>query len=388
VNYESRGWWTPVDESFDAYRGVDVEVCFPLGPVSGAYPFTLHIQLRDLKAPITDLRIQLANGRGNPTAFERVVNLVPDADGYGEWYLTDVVVDTSVTHQDGWQEFRFTANVRIDEFGLRQYQSTGLQAYVQNGFPELAPYRRNPWWETRGWYELTDYANDRHPFVPPTSPVSGVWTFPWICTATGSGTVTYHAAYVDANTHAIPMVLPHTYAEGTGAFNGIVSIDTTALSNGRHKLITRCDLTVSEGTTSAVTQILFRVDNGIAILDLATAAMTSPPVAGWVAAIALVILLTPRRPRRRSVRTGRAPPGCREKTSPASSVALVAPLGLAFDSVAAARAGSHPPRSAMNRPPWSFIRVAIPLVLALLPSLMAIVLAVTMASRSSERRGR
>ena len=56
--------------------------------------------------------------------------------------------------------------------------------------------------------------------------------------------VNYHVVYVSADTHAIPMVLPRKYSEGNGAFNGTVSINTNDLSNGRHKVITRCDLHV------------------------------------------------------------------------------------------------------------------------------------------------
>lgn len=256
VNWESRGWWTPSGQPFDQYRGIDAEICWPANGFlkPGTTVFLLHIQERRLHAPIKLVRIGLGPD-GNVNAFEQSVNLVPDAAGYGEWYLS---APTKANSKAGWNEYRLTANVPSDEDGNRQYQSTGLQAWTTANSPH---YRNDPWWETRGWYVDTDYVNNRMYAIPPTAPVHGTYSFPWQCTATGTGTVSYHAAYVDANTHAIPMVLPHVYNAGSGAFNGTISIDTTAFPNGVHKVLTRCDLTVSQGTTSALTQFLITVSN-------------------------------------------------------------------------------------------------------------------------------
>lgn len=260
VNFESRGWWTPAGVHIDEYRGIDIEMCFPTGgTLSGNVPFLLHVQLRDNPAVINFLRIAIADSGGNSNGFYQKVHLDPGPDGYGEWYIP-AVVNTRVRGHDGWQEFRFTANVSSDPDHNRHYQSTGLQANLQNGLPEQGTYRRNPWWESRGWYESTGYTNVRLFQVPPTAPVSGNWAVRWSCSPTGSP-ATYHALYVDANTHAIPMVLPRKYSEGTGAFNGTTNIDTTALSNGLHKLLLRCDARIGAGTDSALTQILFRVNN-------------------------------------------------------------------------------------------------------------------------------
>ena len=260
VNFESRGWWTPAGVSLDEYRGIDIEVCFPTGgTLSGNVPFLLHVQLRDNPAVINFLRVAIADSGGNANGFYQKVHLDPGPDGYGEWYIP-AIVNTAVRGHDGWQEFRFTANVGSDPDNKRHYQSTGLQANLQNGFAEVGRYRANTWWEARGWYESTNYTNARLFQIPPTAPVSGNWPVRWACAPSGSP-ATYHVAYVDANTHAIPMILPHKYSEGSGAFNATTTIDTTALSNGLHKLLLRCDAKVSAGTDSGLLQVLFRVAN-------------------------------------------------------------------------------------------------------------------------------
>ncbi len=231
----------------------------PAARLSGKVPFLLHVQLRDNPAVITLLRVAIADSGGNSNGFAQSVRLSPGADGYGEWYIP-ALVDTTVRGHDGWQEFRFTANMSSDPDGKRQYQSTGLQANIQNGHGAQSAYRRNPWWEARGWYAPTGYTNARLFQIPPTAPVSGSWPVRWACSPSGSP-ATYHAAYVDADTHAIPMKLPHVYSEGSGAFNGTTNIDTSALSNGLHKLLLRCDARVSSGTDSGLLQVLFRVAN-------------------------------------------------------------------------------------------------------------------------------
>jgi hypothetical protein len=235
---------------------VDAEICWPtdefLAP--GTTHFLLHIQLRRLHAPIKFIRIGYGPD-GSVNGYFADVNLVPDAAGYGEWYV-DAPLKAN-THA-GYNEYRLTANVPSDEDGQRQYQSTGLQAWTtSNG----SSYRARPWWESRGWYPATAYVNNRMHDIPPTTPVSGTFSFRWECTRTGSGTLNYSVTYANADTHAIPMVLPFKFNERSGAFDGTVSIDTTQLPNGRAKILTRCDSHVSSGTTSALTQFLITLAN-------------------------------------------------------------------------------------------------------------------------------
>lgn len=261
INWESRGWWTPTGEPFDQYRGVDAEICWPQNeflPV-GTTTFKLHIQLRRLPAPIKFVRIGFGPD-GSVNGFYKDVTLTPDTAGFGEWYMD---APLKANTNAGYNEYRLTANVPSDEDGQRQYQSTGLQAWTTSN---STSYRTRPWWESRGWYPATDYVNNREHSLPPTpsTVITGIYSFKWECTRTGTGTLTYHVVYADADTHAIPMVLPHKYQEGNGGFNGTVSIDTSQLSNGRHKILTRCDDTVSTGTTSALTQRIITVSNAVA----------------------------------------------------------------------------------------------------------------------------
>jgi hypothetical protein len=137
------------------------------------------------------------------------------------------------------------------------------------------------------------------------------------------------------------MVLPHVYADGNGAFNGTVTIDTTALSNGRHKLLTRCDAAVGTGTTSALAQLIITVDNGVGILDVA-AAVTSTPLLPWLAVMALIVLLTPKRPTRRAGRDRRLSAGSGSSTAVLPVTMLRDPEPLAPISAPGRQPGPEP----------------------------------------------
>lgn len=256
---ETRGWWTPSGVSIDEYRGIDAEMCAPLYSISGQVPVLLHIQLRHNFATINFLRVGLGPD-GSVNVYFANVSLKGDATGDGEWYIP-ATLDTTKAPHDGWLEYRLTANIAKDEFGSRQYQSTGIQIETLNGKSRVADYRSRPWWEGRGWY--VGYENVLMRQDPPTQPVSGNWSVRWDAKAGSGGTaITYHAAYVDANTHAIPMILPNTYSAGSGAFSGTTVIDTTKLTDGVHKLLLRADSKVAAGTNSGLLQVLFTVANG------------------------------------------------------------------------------------------------------------------------------
>lgn len=260
-NFETRGWWTPAGVSIDQYAGVDAEMCAPLYPISGQVPVLLHIQLRHNLGTINFIRVGLGPD-GSVNVYFANVSLKGDANGDGEWYVP-AVLDTTKAPHDGWLEYRLTANIAVDGFGHRQYQSTGIQIRTLNGKSAVGDYRSRPWWEGRGWYELAGYENVLLRQDRPTAPVSGNWAVRWDAKAgSGGHAITYHVAYVDANTHAIPMVLPHLYSEGSGAFSGTTVIDTTQLSNGVHKLLLRADASVGSGIDSGLLQILFDVENG------------------------------------------------------------------------------------------------------------------------------
>jgi hypothetical protein len=269
-NFETRGWWTPAGVSIDDYAGVDAEMCAPTYAISGRVPVLLHVQLRHNFGTINLVRVGLGPD-GSVNVFAQSVALRGDANGDGEWFVP-AVLDTTLAPHDGWLEYRLTANIADDAFGRRQYQSTGIQIHTINGKSIVADYRKRPYWEGRGWYENVGYENVLMTQDPPSAPVSGLWSVKWQAkVGAGGHPITFHAAYVNANTHAIPMVLPFTYDAGAGAFNGTTVIDTTKLPNGVNKLLLRADATVAAGTNSGLLQILFVVANGPTATPLADA---------------------------------------------------------------------------------------------------------------------
>ncbi|MGH3665157.1 MAG: hypothetical protein ACRDU8_03520, partial [Egibacteraceae bacterium] len=105
-------------------------------------------------------------------------------------------VDTTEA-PDGRQEFRFSANV-VQEGGDRMFQSTGWQAYLENGKRERH-YRKSDVVTARGWYHGAEYANASLKDFP-LKPVRGIWR-PRVQMRPGSDgvEVEHHFAAVDSD---------------------------------------------------------------------------------------------------------------------------------------------------------------------------------------------
>ena len=115
--------------------------------------------------------------------------------------------------------------------------STGLHAYLSNGYPISHVYENPDRIEGRGWYTDAEYAETSVKSLT-SAPVSGLWA-PWLEMTPGSGgiPVTSHRAALDA---AIHVGDPGTeILDGAGPFEGRALIDTTTLSNGWHRLFLR-----------------------------------------------------------------------------------------------------------------------------------------------------
>jgi hypothetical protein len=122
----------------------------------------------------------------------------------------------------------------------------------------------------RGWYEGFGYTNATYgdfycSAAPPT--VSGLWQ-PKASMAPGSGgvRVTSYSAHVDPDFHAGSA--GWVVARGRGSFEGRLSIDTTHLTNGPHKLVLVANARklsrhdgIANGTSSGVQVVPFVVAN-------------------------------------------------------------------------------------------------------------------------------
>jgi hypothetical protein len=172
-----------------------------------------------------------------------------------EWWIP-IDLDTNKV-PSGYQELRFRFNI-IHPDGSRQYASTGWEAWYHGG---TSTYRTPPWSEARGWWVDTSYTNSRLLSPMPYSPVSGTYTFK-VQNTPGSGgkAIGTHAVHVDARFNFDDFSM--TLNEGTGAFNGTVSIDTTKLRNGPHCVAIRSSsVVVNNGVNTGLFQFPIVVNN-------------------------------------------------------------------------------------------------------------------------------
>ena len=150
-----------------------------------------------------------------------------------------LTIDPAKIARSGWQQFRFHGVVAEPD-GKEMRTSTGLHAYVVNNQPR-ADYC-GPTCEAieaRGWYTNVNYHIARI-YDPPTGAVSGIWT-PRVAMKRGAEGTTvkgYYAA-LDTDFHNNNPGTP--VQEGSGEFDGRITIDTTRLANGWHKLMLKTD---------------------------------------------------------------------------------------------------------------------------------------------------
>ena len=167
----------------------------------------------------------------------------------------------------GLQEIRFRTFVNEPD-GKQQNTSINFQLFVTGTGKSLSNVTRMPYLRGKGWYTSALYCAADFLSVPvPMNPVSGTWT-PQVQEATHSSDaslpVTSHITRLDPDFHAVPPVQGTTLADGPGPLPPTtLSIDTTQLANGVHRLHLRsnCRDSVQDSTNSGVLSVPFVVAN-------------------------------------------------------------------------------------------------------------------------------
>jgi hypothetical protein len=253
---ETQDWWVATPgQGGDDFGHVHVGTCFPFAQtIAGVVQFDMRVMMHNNPGTLArvDVAIHTASGEGVivPVSFNKTCSGTCT-------YWAKVAVDTRGS-PDGWQEFRFKA--RVDEpDGNRMVTSSGWPAYVNNGSPRHDVTSAGGI-VARGWYEGVGYQN-AWMSTPPMAPVSGSWTFDVKLQPGAGGTpTTSHLVAVDPNFHAGNPGI--TIKEGKGECRCSITIDTTRLSNGVHRLFLRADSALPQGTThSGVLTIQFVVQN-------------------------------------------------------------------------------------------------------------------------------
>lgn len=257
---EAQSWWlqTPGQSGTD-YGHVHLGTCFPVGEtLRGTVRFDVRVILHHNSGEFYRLRI----GTQSTLLYE---DTSPDirftcATGTCERWFT-VYLDTRKHKYDGRTEFRMSAFVKTPD-AQTMFNSTGWLVNLNNGY-KRSDYRRD--WnfhEGRGWYsDAVGYTNARLLSSFPWAPVRGQWTVKIDLRPGSDGIpVTYHIATVDPHFHTGHEGI--VVKQGEGPFVGYVTIDTTKLANGPHKLVLRADADhVTGSTNSGVMVIPFTVGN-------------------------------------------------------------------------------------------------------------------------------
>jgi hypothetical protein len=262
---ETQDWWTvpgaPVE---GGSQHIHLSTCFPLDQtLSGTVPFDLHVQLHLNPGRLSQVDLQVFGTGVDVTQVAANPNFTCPTAQCDLWYHIDY--DTTRVPVDGYLEFRFHAKV-IAPDGSIGHTATGWQATIANGGGRMVKnYRTPPWIEARGWYTGVEYENARLTSTLPNGSVSGVWTFGCKLDRGSGGTPATHVLVtLDPKFHADPVDRGRPVFEQNGPFTGTLSIDTTTLTNGVHKLFMRTDSSIATGVGSGVQVVLFRVDNGVA----------------------------------------------------------------------------------------------------------------------------
>ena len=281
---ESQDWWSqgrmrPGGDS----THIPVGLCFPQGAAwnpdaEGKVRLDFRIMLHNM----FDYRVSRFRGGiaccdaipGGGAQFDdstaETKSLISSAMPNGYVYLTKIL-DLHGAGSDGRKESRFTVQVRNARNDRRSFQSSGWQSYVDN--PDVSvidDYRSGDFVSARGWYEGFGYTNAGYHDLycainPPT--VAGVWR-PKVRMGAGAGgiRVTSYRAHVDPDFHA--GLAGWIVKQGRGSFEGRLSIDTTGLANGVHKLVLIANARklssrdrMANGTSSGVQVIPFVVAN-------------------------------------------------------------------------------------------------------------------------------
>jgi len=242
VFLDSQAWWmqTPGQSGKD-FGHVHTSLCFPLGKtVSGIVPFDIRLTMHENPGVLKKLAIQVWNGGTGASASKTLGYRCADTCVY--WVHLDV--DMGKHPYSGWQEVRIRPTV-VEPDGNQLVGSTSYQVYVQNGHP-VKSYRPADFLQGKGWYSQTGYAQARITSPLPTGPVAGKWTIQIGCDAS-SKPVTGCGVYIDPDFHANSD--GRVQLSVKGGWKGSVTIDTTQLANGMHKLVVRSAVGDPRGST-------------------------------------------------------------------------------------------------------------------------------------------
>lgn len=281
IPLESQTWWwrrLPSQTGTD-FGHLHVFTCFPSRQqVSGVVEFDLRVILHENPSVLERVHIQgwpdtdIDNSgtgceyiTGNLWCADEV-SLVCKTDHCVWWFKAQI--DTNRFQSDGLKELRIRAKAETPD-GRSMSNSTSWFLDVRNGKGQGAEsnYHDGQVIASRGWYDCHGYTvAEIHVDGRPPDPVPPSWE---VRVVAEPGTtescdhvdeVAYHLVAVDPDFHGGDPGL--VIREGDGELDDTITIDTTQLSDGWHKLVLRADADTEDSSTNSALQVLwFNVQN-------------------------------------------------------------------------------------------------------------------------------
>jgi hypothetical protein len=258
---ENQAWWQPTVSGTENHGHIHTAACIPRPTwpdgtpieVTGSMPLAIRTILHDNPGFLRYSRVHMTTAAANHIGmFTGVIgqNCVEGGPNWNQatlgcvWWTTGSV-DTTISEYDGYQEFRVGSNVRQTQAAGDTMFSTGAwMVYLANGKP-VRNFHHNAagtsldWTAGSGWYLGANYEIARLQSPLPYS-LAGSWTFSIALVPGAHGADPTHGfVSVDPDFHhgSVGTVL----YDGSAPTTRTITLDTTTLTNGVHKLFLRTD---------------------------------------------------------------------------------------------------------------------------------------------------
>jgi hypothetical protein len=260
---EGQGWWRDAGEDFFMQEHMHVAACVPVGQtVSGVLPVDVTVKLHNNDVGIWRVA---ADTRSAYTQFDfgclgalACANFTPNLTcaAHDCTFTAHLDIPTQWLKYDGKQLIRIYAEAKRAD-GHETRAGFEFPLTLANG--RLVSNFGDGMLSGVGWHANTGYSLAMSAdlgSVP--AAVKGIWR-PYVFTWAAGTPITEYEVLIDSNMHALDRGIVVT--EGAGWLFRNLSIDTTKLANGTHRLFFRAGSTVAKGTNSGILAIPFTVQN-------------------------------------------------------------------------------------------------------------------------------
>jgi hypothetical protein len=248
LTIEAQDWWDgPVGKGFASSVGhpgrhTHLEVTVPAGPVKGVYEVTWSVMHHRNSAGRL-LRVKWQDDSGTTRGKTEIVKKINKPLVAGRVETGTIRIDTR-NEKDGWRLWRFYAFVEHANGNIQAARPV-VPVYVDNrkGAKNVSGAE---WIRPSGWYKEKsgpDWGYLRTLLWRqdlPSAPIKGKWSPKIKIDINGvskSPKISGWSVHVDPAFHGKDPGLK--VASGKGKFKGKVTVDTSKLSRGKHRLVIR-----------------------------------------------------------------------------------------------------------------------------------------------------